>query len=612
MQKYFNNIASKVTGLPLSGASVQVNVLGGGAATIYSDNGVTPRANPITTDSAGYFEFYAADGRYSIVISGTGFTAITISDILLEDPADADAFNVSTLTAAAITLNGNLNLSGSARRITGDFTSQNSSLTGAWVQTSTANSSTILQVAPSGSGANANLSLHTSSTPESVSSTNGVLNANTSGFDINSRYLVNGTAQDGSSNTGFVPINFKFATHVAGIIAKNGDVSLGMAYGVAVPALKLVGLASAARGFTMTGSVAGDSMLGTTAGNINFGPGGGVVKAGVDSNGLVVYSGTDPANANVLSIQSVAAVGHEFIGTKTGTGVTDMPFYFLSNAGGNPSFTISSVASVFNGITVGPAANGGDVSLTATGANTDINLRIGAKGTRNIHFLTGLTYNSLEMSIAPTSGGAARYLIVGGSSGSGAPYVTTSAGNLSLGSATGGIVTVNDGAGGVNFAINNAGGGVQRNWIAAQGSVSGGGLPGLIAQSDGTDVNVGLQIISKGTGSIYFATNGGGSVTYQAQINHLASTDGFITFTGGNATTSPKISISGVARNLVLGSGAALATGATDGYIMIPSCAGAPTGVPRNSGAGQIAMHYDSTNNRIYFYNGAWRSVAVA
>lgn len=56
---------------------------------------------------------------------------------------------------------------------------------------------------------------------------------------------------------------------------------------------------------------------------------------------------------------------------------------------------------------------------------------------------------------------------------------------------------------------------------------------------------------------------------------------------------------------------AALATNATKGYIMIPSCAGAPTGVPADIPTGQIALHYDSTNNKLYAYNGAWKSTAA-
>lgn len=56
---------------------------------------------------------------------------------------------------------------------------------------------------------------------------------------------------------------------------------------------------------------------------------------------------------------------------------------------------------------------------------------------------------------------------------------------------------------------------------------------------------------------------------------------------------------------------AALATTATKGYVMIPSCAGAPTGVPADIPTGQVALHFDSTNNKLYVYDGAWLSTAA-
>lgn len=55
----------------------------------------------------------------------------------------------------------------------------------------------------------------------------------------------------------------------------------------------------------------------------------------------------------------------------------------------------------------------------------------------------------------------------------------------------------------------------------------------------------------------------------------------------------------------------ALATGATTGHFYVPSSAGAPTGVPASK-TGKVAFQYDTTNNRLYAYNGAWRMVAVA
>jgi hypothetical protein len=62
--------------------------------------------------------------------------------------------------------------------------------------------------------------------------------------------------------------------------------------------------------------------------------------------------------------------------------------------------------------------------------------------------------------------------------------------------------------------------------------------------------------------------------------------------------------------NLAVGN-AALATTDTVGYFMIPSCAGAPTGVPADIPAGQVALHFDSTNNKLYVYDGGWLSTAA-
>lgn len=56
---------------------------------------------------------------------------------------------------------------------------------------------------------------------------------------------------------------------------------------------------------------------------------------------------------------------------------------------------------------------------------------------------------------------------------------------------------------------------------------------------------------------------------------------------------------------------AALATTATDGFIYLESCAGAPTGVPTTF-TGRLACVYDSTNNKLYVYNGAWKGIVLA
>lgn len=62
--------------------------------------------------------------------------------------------------------------------------------------------------------------------------------------------------------------------------------------------------------------------------------------------------------------------------------------------------------------------------------------------------------------------------------------------------------------------------------------------------------------------------------------------------------------------SVVIGS-AALATNATDGFLYIPSCAGTPTGTPTTY-TGRTPIVYDTSNNKIYVYNGAWKSVTLS
>lgn len=62
--------------------------------------------------------------------------------------------------------------------------------------------------------------------------------------------------------------------------------------------------------------------------------------------------------------------------------------------------------------------------------------------------------------------------------------------------------------------------------------------------------------------------------------------------------------------NIVLGALAALATSATDGFVYLPTCAGTPSGVPTTQ-AGMVAAIYDTTNNKLYVYNAAWKGVTL-
>src|SRR5438445_3340869 len=89
MQKYLTYLQD-TAGNALVGASVTVNVKGGGIATIYSDNGVSAKTNPIITSSDGSAWFYAANGHYDLVYAQAGFSFLAgdTTDVLLYDADD--------------------------------------------------------------------------------------------------------------------------------------------------------------------------------------------------------------------------------------------------------------------------------------------------------------------------------------------------------------------------------------------------------------------------------------------------------------------------------------------------------------------------------------------
>lgn len=93
MKKFYDSLLDQY-GNVVSGASVTVYNYGTTTkASLYSDSaGSVSISNPVTTNTNGYFEFYAANGHYSLSISGTNFTAKQVTDILIQDINDVGAW----------------------------------------------------------------------------------------------------------------------------------------------------------------------------------------------------------------------------------------------------------------------------------------------------------------------------------------------------------------------------------------------------------------------------------------------------------------------------------------------------------------------------------------
>jgi hypothetical protein len=99
MQKYINNVQT-LTGDAVEGATIVVKTSLGVPATVYSDNSGTVKST-ITTDVKGMFEFYAADGRYNLSISGPGIYPYTLNDIQIDETITAGLVNAEPVANVA-------------------------------------------------------------------------------------------------------------------------------------------------------------------------------------------------------------------------------------------------------------------------------------------------------------------------------------------------------------------------------------------------------------------------------------------------------------------------------------------------------------------------------
>lgn len=98
MQRYFDSVQD-ASGNAVKGASIAVYNAQGALATLYSDNGVTPIANPLTSDGTGQYAFYAANGTYSTTTSSAGLIAKTEPGIVLFDPLDVGTYSAKSFGA---------------------------------------------------------------------------------------------------------------------------------------------------------------------------------------------------------------------------------------------------------------------------------------------------------------------------------------------------------------------------------------------------------------------------------------------------------------------------------------------------------------------------------
>ncbi len=122
----------------------------------------------------------------------------------------------------------------------------------------------------------------------------------------------------------------------------------------------------------------------------------------------------------------------------------------------------------------------------------------------------------------------------------------------------------------------------------------------------GATLNGDLVLTNPGTGRILISTDG----YVQASVEYVANADAYLALFGAAAGSNPRLGVS--SRNLVLGTGAELATNAVEGHILIPTCNGTATGAVTGAAAGQVPMIYDRSANKLgVLSGGTWRWTAA-
>ncbi len=263
--------------------------------------------------------------------------------------------------------------------------------------------------------------------------------------------------------------------------------------------------------------------------------------------------------------------------TNHGSGV-----YFTTNAvnvtaNGVRAMSFATATTGVNYLVATPAAASGDVAITAAGSDTDIGLILTGKGGDPVS-LGGTTVanGSLHVTTASTS---VDFLNVTGSATGTHTVLVAAAGTdtdvtLSLQSKGSGTVAIG-GTTQANSSLQVATVASSVDYLSVSGSVTGTHV--VLVAAAGTDTDVSLSLQGKGAGP---------------------------TLLGVNATS-----------NVIAGTNAALANGATAGLFMIPTTSGTPSGTPVGHGAGNAAVIADTSGSFklfVYFEGTGWKSVTLS
>jgi hypothetical protein len=285
----------------------------------------------------------------------------------------------------------------------------------------------------------------------------------------------------------------------------------------------------------------------------------GVPKLAV-ANG-VVFTATDHPYSTGGSIvnyprafgsQTGYTVGMMAQGSDTNVGLVlsskgNLPIAFWTNTVGNKQFQVSHTASTVNYAQATGAATGSGPTLSAQGSDTNIDFNIATKGTGILSFYTRA---ALQTIVAGQSS-AVNYLQLKGQTTGNYPTVSVAGSDANVGldlitKGTGPVRLRTGSSSDIQFSVANVDSAV--NYIQANGATTT-NWPTLLAT--GSDTNVTFNFVTKGTGVHNFGTGGAGSNS-QLRVSHIASAVNYVNVTGSATGNNPTLSAQGSDSNVGL------------------------------------------------------------
>lgn len=247
-------------------------------------------------------------------------------------------------------------------------------------------------------------------------------------------------------------------------------------------------------------------------------------------------------------------------------------------ASGARQLRVTGSSSAVNYVQIQGSTTGNPVSIFPGGSDANVGLSLSSEGTGDLTLRTN-TGSSVGLTILDVAGSVVNHFNIAGSLTATNPQFTVTGSDTNIGA---NIVLKGTGGLGVGFT-----GAVTGRFHVKQ-STGGTAIATFRDDSNAADLTIvssaanQLKLLTGTSDSLILATDGGSMLTIDTNINMIVGT-------------------------------AAKSTAATQGFFQIQSCAGAPTGVPAGIGySGAIPWIYDTTNNKVWFYNGAWRGVVVA